>query len=46
MLTLAHIFAYNSKLVLLQRASFSHAGTQMVMEWYDMKLLIIVCQLS
>ena len=30
MLTLAHIFAYNSKSVLLQRASFSHAGTHMI----------------
>ena len=28
-LTLAHIFAYNSKSILPQRASFSHAGTQM-----------------
>ena len=27
-LTLAHIFAYNSKSILLQSVSFSHAGTQ------------------
>ncbi len=30
-LTLAHIFAYNSKSMLPQRASFSHAGTHMSM---------------
>ena len=29
-LTLAHTFAYNSESVLLQRASFSHAGTHTV----------------
>ena len=31
MLILAHIFAYNSKSILLQRAPFSRAGTQMSM---------------
>ena len=29
-LTLVHIFAYNSKSILPERASFSHAGIQMI----------------
>ena len=30
MLTLVHVFAHNSKSILPQSASFSHAGTQIV----------------